>query len=222
MTSQNQTQKTSPEPVRDPLQDHLLTPANSAVVLIDFQEGQYATVGSATRDEIDLGAITLAKLAHAYQIPTVLTTVAVGMRVNKPTVEEITRELPGVPEIDRTGVNSWEDADFRKAIEATGRKKIIMAGLWTEVCLAFPTLDMIKEGYEVYPVIDAVGGVSTVTHQTAIQRMVQAGAQPITSLALGCELMRNWARDDSDLYRVIINDYFRRKRAMGHTSGNLF
>ncbi|GLY67950.1 isochorismatase family protein [Amycolatopsis taiwanensis] len=214
--------KLDPEPMRNPQTDHLLTPQNSAIVLIDFQPGQYATVGSASRAEIDLGAVTLAKLAHAYQVPTVVTTVAVGMGVNEPTVPELMKELPGVTEIDRTGVNSWEDADFRAAIKATGRKKIIMAGLWTEVCLAFPTLDMLAEGYEIYPVIDAVGGVSPVTHQTAITRMVQAGAHPITSLALGCELMRNWARDDADLYRVVINDYFRRKRQIGEATGDLF
>lgn len=97
-----------------------------------------------------------------------------------------------------------------------------MAGLWTEVCLAFPTLDMLVEGYEIYPVIDAVGGVSAVTHQAAIDRMLQAGAQPITSLAFGCELMRNWARSDADRYRTIINDYFRRKREAGQSSGDLF
>jgi Isochorismatase family len=81
---------------------------------------------------------------------------------------------------------------------------------------------MLAEGYEIYPVVDAVGGVSPVTHETAITRMVQAGAQPITSLALGCELMRNWARADADLYRVIINDYFRRKRQLGDATGDLF
>ncbi|MGW8375370.1 hydrolase [Streptomyces sp. ODS28] len=214
--------KTAPEPVRDPQTDHLLTPGNCAVVLIDYQEGQYATVGSTSREEIDLGAVTLAKLAHAYEVPTVLSTVAVGMGVNQGTVTTLTKELPGVPEIDRTGVNSWEDADFRAAIEATGRRKIVMAGLWTEVCLAFPTLDMLREGYEVYPVIDAVGGVSPVTHASAIERMTQAGAQPITSLAFGCELMRNWARADADLYRAIINDYFRRKRETGQETGSLF
>lgn len=222
MTVHEPTAKTAPEPVRDPAGDHLLTPSNCVIVLIDFQEGQYATVGSATPEEIDLGVVTLAKLAHAYDIPTVLSTVAVGMGVNKSTVPAITRELPGVVEIDRTGVNSWEDADFRAAIEATGREKIVMAGLWTEVCLAFPTLDMLREGYEVYPVIDAVGGVSTVTHDTAIERMTRAGAQPITALALGCELMRNWARPDADLYRTIINDYFARKRSIGGSTGDLF
>ena len=214
--------KINPEPIRDPDSDHLLTPQNCAIAFIDYQEGQYATIGSASREEIDLGVVTLAQLARAYEIPTIVTTVAVGMGVNKPTIDEIARELPGITEIDRTGVNSWEDADFRAAIEATGRKKIVMAGLWTEVCLAFPTLDMLLEGYEIYPVIDAVGGVSAVTHQTAIDRMLQAGAQPITSLAFGCELLRNWARSDADRYRTIINDYFRRKRAAGQSAGDLF
>ncbi|GAA3160549.1 MULTISPECIES: hydrolase [Streptomyces] len=222
MTDDAVHRKTEPEPVRDPAADHLLTPANCAVVFIDYQEGQYATIGSASRAEIDLGALTLAKLARAYELPTVLSTVGVGMGVNKATVPEITAELPGVPEIDRTGVNSWEDADFRAAIRGTGREKIVMAGLWTEVCLAFPTLDMLREGFEVYPVIDAVGGVSPVTHATAIQRMIQAGAQPVTSLAFGSELMRNWARADSDLFRTIINDYFRRKQAIGEQTGSLF
>lgn len=214
--------KTQPEPVRDPQRDHLLTPQNCAVVFIDFQPGQYATVGSASKDEVNLGAVTLAKLAHTYEIPTIVTTVAVDMGVNQPTIPEIMDELPGVEQIDRTGVNSWEDADFRAAIEATGRKKIVMAGLWTEVCLAFPTLDMLEEGYEIYPVIDAVGGVSNVTHETAITRMVEAGAQPVTSIALGSELMRNWAREDADKFRVVINDYFDRKRQIGDSSGDLF
>lgn len=222
MTSVSTSKKLEPEPIRGPESDHLLTPQNCAVALIDYQEGQYATVGSTSRDEIDLAAVTLAQLAHAYAIPTIVTTVAVGMGVHQATVEVIARELPDVTEIDRTGVNSWEDADFRAAIRATGRRKIVMAGLWTEVCLAFPTLDMLAEGYEIYPVIDAVGGVSTITHQAAIDRMARAGAQPITSLAFGCELMRNWARPDAVRYRTIINDYFRRKREAGHASGELF
>lgn len=222
MTSAVTNRKLDPEPIRDPDSDHLLTPQNCAVVFIDYQEGQYATVGSTSRAEIDLGAVTLAQLAHAYELPTIVTTVAVGMGVHQSTVPVLAQELPGVAEIDRTGVNSWEDADFRAAIEATGRRKIVMAGLWTEVCLAFPTLDMLLEGYEIYPVIDAVGGVSAVTHQAAIDRMTQAGAQPITSLAFGCELMRNWARPDANRYRTVINDYFRRKREAGHAAGELF
>lgn len=212
--------KNQPEPVRDPEADHLLTPSNCAIALIDYQPEQFSTVGSTTRDEILLGVVTLAKLSRAYEIPTVLSTVGVDLGVNTGTISEIRDELPGLEEIDRTGVNSWEDADFRAAIEATGRKKIVIAGLWTEVCLTFPTLDLLKEGYEVYPVIDAVGGVSDDAHNSAVTRMVTAGAHPITSLAFGAELMRNWARSDSDRYRTIINDYFQRRRAIGDTFGN--
>lgn len=210
--------KTQPEPVRDQQSDHLLNPENCAVVLIDFQPEQYDAVGSATKDEINLGVVTLAKLAHAFEVPTILTTVGVGLGANKPTVPELVDALPDVDPIDRTGVNSWEDADFRAAVAATGRKKFVMAGLWTEVCLAFPTLDMLQEGYEVYPVIDAVGGVTSVAHETAITRMVQAGAHPVTSVAFGAELMRNWAREEADLYRPILNDYFARKEELGKGS----
>lgn len=212
--------KNQPEPVRDPASDHLLTPSNCAIALIDYQPEQFSTVGSTTRDEILLGVVTLAKLSRAYEIPTVLSTVGVDLGVNTGTISEIKDELPDLEEIDRTGVNSWEDADFRAAIEATGRKKIVLAGLWTEVCLTFPTLDLLKEGYKVYPVIDAVGGVSDDAHNSAVTRMVTAGAHPITSLAFGAELMRNWARSDSDRYRTIINDYFQRRRAIGDTFGN--
>ena len=212
--------KNQPEPVRDPASDHLLTPSNCAIALIDYQPEQFSTVGSTTRDEILLGVVTLAKLSRAYEIPTVLSTVGVDLGVNTGTISEIKDELPDLEEIDRTGVNSWEDADFRAAIEATGRKKIVLAGLWTEVCLTFPTLDLLKEGYEVYPVIDAVGGVSDDAHNSAVTRMVTAGAHPTTSLAFGAELMRNWARSDSDRYRTIINDYFQRRRAIGDTFGN--
>lgn len=211
--------KTQPEPIRDPKTDTLLTPENCVLALIDFQPGQYATVTSASRAEIDLGVVTLAKVAAAYGIPTVVTTVAVDMGVNERTVPEIMDELPGVTEIDRTGVNAWEDSDFRAAIEATGRKKVVLAGLWTEVCLAFPTLDMLAEGYDVYPVADAVGGVSPVTHDRAFDRMIQAGAHPITAIAFGCEIMRNWAREEADLFRPIINWYFRSKRELGLWGG---
>lgn len=218
MTAPATHQKLDPEPIRDPRSDHLLTPQNCVIVFIDFQEGQYGAVESATRAEIDLGAVTLAQVARAYDVPTVISTVGVGLG-GQGTVDTITGVLPDVAEIDRTGLNSWEDANFRAAIQATARTKVVMAGLLTEICLAFPTLDMLRDGYEIYPVIDAVGGVSTVAHQTAVDRMVQAGAQPVTSLAFGSELMRNWARPDADRYRKVVDDYFRRKRA-GQLSGD--
>jgi nicotinamidase-related amidase len=200
--------KTQPEPIRDPGSDHLLTPENCALVLIDYQPEQYRTITSSTREEIDLNVVTLCKLARAYEVPVIVSTVAVDMGVNEGTAAALMAELPGVVEIDRTGVNAWEDEEFRRAVESTGRKKIVIAGLWTEVCLTFPTLDMLAEGYEVYPVADAVGGISPVAHNRAFDRMIQAGAQPVTAISFGCELMRNWARPTSDEFRKIVRWYF--------------
>jgi nicotinamidase-related amidase len=200
--------KTQPEPVRDQKEDHLLTPENCALVLIDYQPEQYSTVTSATKEEINLNVVALCRLAKAYDVPVIVSTVGVDMGVNTGTDKEIMAELPGIEEIDRTGVNSWEDEDFRKAVEATGRKKIVIAGLWTEVCLTFPTLDMLAEGYEVYPVADAVGGVSPVAHDRAFDRMIHAGARPVTAISFGSELMRNWARDSADKFREVLQWYF--------------
>lgn len=141
-------------------------------------------------------------------MPVVLTTVGVDLGVNEGTIREIRSALPGVEEIDRTGVNSWEDPDFRAAIEATGRRKVVIGGLWSEVCLAFPTLDMLAAGYEVFPVADAVGGISPVAHERAFDRMIAAGARPTTAIAFGAELMRNWARPDADKLREVLRWYF--------------
>jgi nicotinamidase-related amidase len=204
--------KTEIEPTRDPLKDRLLTPQNCAVVLIDYQPEQIATVHSSPTEEVMLNVKAVCRFARAYGMPVVLSTVGVDMGVNQGTIPELREELAGVEEIDRTGVNSWEDADFRAAVEATGRKKIVMCGLWTEVCLAFPALDMLAEGYEVYPVIDAVGGISKASHDSAIQRIMRAGAHPVTAISFGSELMRNWARADSDNLRTVMRWYFPARR----------
>lgn len=206
--------KTNPEPIRDPIGDRLLTPQNCALVLIDYQPEQYRTVTSSTPEEINLNVIALCKLARAYELPVIVSTVGVDMGVNTGTAAEIMAELPELREIDRTGVNAWEDEEFRRAVEATGRRNIVMAGLWTEVCLAFPTLDMQAEGYRVYPVADAVGGISAVAHDRAIERMQAAGATPITAIQFGSELMRNWARDSSQKFREVLQWYFPRRIAL--------
>ncbi|RBP64912.1 nicotinamidase-related amidase [Brevibacterium sanguinis] len=200
--------KVNPEPIRTPESDHLLTPQNCALALIDFQPEQYATVTSASKERINLNVKVLAQAAAKYEVPVVLSTVGVDMGVNQGTEEEIKAELPGVPEIDRTGVNAWEDPDFQQAIRDTGRRKIVIAGLWTEVCLTYPTLDMLAEGFDVYPVADAVGGISPESHQWAMERMIAAGASPVTALAFAGELLRNWARPDSDKVREIMKWYF--------------
>jgi nicotinamidase-related amidase len=186
------TQMTS-EPIRDPLTDSLLTPQNAALVVIDYQPSQIQMVKSMEHDLLLDNIVSVARLAKTYDLPVVLSTVNVA-NGQGPTLPELKAVLSDNEEIDRTQINSWEDAEFRRAVEATGRKKLIMAALWTEVCLAFPTLDALREGFEVYPVVDAVGGTSPEAHRAGLERIVQAGAQPISWVSLACELQRDWAR----------------------------
>ena len=182
--------------MRDPENDHLLTPQNSALVVIDYQPSQVQTVTSIDQKLLIANIVSVARLAKAFHLPVVLSTINVA-HGQGPTISELRMVLEDSPEIDRTEINSWENDDFRKAVEATGRKKLIMTALWTEVCLAFPTLDALQAGYEVYPVVDAVGGTSPEAHTAGLDRVVQAGAQPISWVSLACELQRDWARVDT-------------------------
>jgi nicotinamidase-related amidase len=200
-------------PVRDPRTDFLLTPQSAVLALIDYQPEQYAGVGSTGQKELMEHVTMLGRVATAFEVPVVLSTVYVkhGMSGTNP---ELREALPGVPEIDRTTLNSWEDEEFRSAVEASGRTKLILAGLWTEVCVAFPALDAIRAGYEVFVVTDAIGGVSRTAHDSAMQRMTQAGVVPITVLGLACELQRDWGRPGADRLRGIMREYFARMRAL--------
>ncbi|MES2803718.1 MAG: isochorismatase family protein [Bdellovibrionota bacterium] len=198
--------------IRNAKKDHLLTPENSVIAFIDYQPEQFRGVGSKSASELLLNVVTLGKIAKAFDVPAVVTTVGVQLGVNQGTHKDLIDALPPQIEIDRSTLNSWEDENFISAIARTGRKKIIMAGLWTEVCVAYPTLDAIKDGYQVYPVIDAIGGVTQETHEAAVQRMLQAGAIPITALALACEMQRDWARGHGHSLRTIMQDYFRQAR----------
>jgi nicotinamidase-related amidase len=200
-------------PIRDPRTDSLLTPQNAVLALIDYQPEQYAGVASVQRDELLAHVTMLGRVATSFKLPVVLSTVYVKHGMSG-TNAELLEALPGVPEIDRTTMNSWEDPDFRAAVEHTGRKKLIIAGLWTEVCVAFPTLDALRAGYEVYVVVDAIGGVSRVAHESAMQRMIQAGAIPITVLGLACELQRDWGRPEADRLRMVMREYFGKLRAL--------
>jgi nicotinamidase-related amidase len=181
------------EPIRDPFSDHLLTPQNAALIVIDYQPSQLAAVTSMDRDLLLRNIVSVARLAVAFGLPVVLSTVNVA-NGQGPTLSELREVLADSPEIDRTQINSWEDEDFKAAVEATGRKKLVMTALWTEVCLAFPTLDAMREGYEVFAVADAVGGTSLEAHRAGLARIVQAGARPIGWVSLACELQRDWAR----------------------------
>ena len=182
---------------RDPIADQLLTPENSAFIVIDYQPIQVGSIRSMSQDELVFNIVSTAKAAVNYKLPIVHSTVNVATGKNKPPIAPLMEVLGQFPTYDRTTINSWEDVEFKRAVEATGRKKLIMTALWTEACLTFPALDAMKEGYEVYVVTDAVGGTSVTAHEAALRRMEQAGAKLISRTQLYCELQRDWNRTDT-------------------------
>ncbi|MCL1788693.1 MAG: isochorismatase family protein, partial [Defluviitaleaceae bacterium] len=164
-------------PIRNPKTDALLTPQNAALVVIDYQPTQVHSVNSTDTGTLVKNIAIVCKVAKLYGLPIVLSTVNVTNGRSQDTIKPIKDVLGNEPSYDRTAINAWEDKEFYEAVKATGRKKLIMCALWTEACLSFPTLDALREGYEVYPVADAVGGTSLLAHETALRRMEQAGAQ---------------------------------------------
>jgi nicotinamidase-related amidase len=191
--------------IRDPLQDHLLTPQNAALVIIDYQPIQVMSVASMDRRMLVSNIVAVIRTAKLYGLPLVLSTVNVKTGINQPTIPEIRNLLPGVEPIDRTSMNSWEDPAFVAAVKSTGRKKLIMAALWTEVCLAFPALDALREGFEVYAIVDAVGGTSVQAHRAGLERIMQAGAHPVSWVQLICEMQRDWSRKQtSEMFAEIL------------------
>jgi nicotinamidase-related amidase len=180
--------------IRDPLADHLITAQNSVFVLIDYQPEQINTVRSMDHELLLKNAVSTVRTVKTFGVPVVHSTVNVASGQVGPTLPELAELLKDDPPLDRTTVNSWEDTEFVQAVHATGRRKLILCALWTEVCMSFVALDALREGYEVYPVLDAIGGTSLEAHRAALERVVQAGAQPISWVSLACELQRDWAR----------------------------
>jgi nicotinamidase-related amidase len=174
--------------------DALLTPENCVVLLIDHQPSQLANVNSHEPTMVINNVTARAKTAKAYGVPAILTT------INTKRGGEIFKQLqavfPDQKPIDRTFINSWEDGRVVEAVKKTGRKKLVIAALWSEMCLAQPAIHAMGEGYDVYVVTDASGGVSAEAHDMAIRRLVAAGAQPITWLGMTGELQRDWARTE--------------------------
>jgi nicotinamidase-related amidase len=165
-----------------------------ALVLIDYQNEMFEVIRSETpTDLVELHVRLLAKTAKAYGMPIVLSTVGVKIGFNGPTLPSVLAELDGIEPIDRTSMNAFEDEAFRRAVAATGRRRLIIGGLHTEICLTFATVEALKNGYDVLYVADAVGGRSQVAHRTAIERLAHAGAVPTTALAVTTELFRDWA-----------------------------
>jgi nicotinamidase-related amidase len=196
------------EAIRDPLADHLITPQNSAFLLIDWQPTQISTVRSIDQDLLLRNAVSTVRTVKAYGVPVVHSTVNVASGQQQPTVPELAELVRDDAPLDRTTMNSWEDTEFVAAVRATGRRKLILCALWTEICMAFVALDALREGYEVYPVVDAIGGTSPEAHRAGLERTVQAGAQPISWVSLAGELQRDWARQQTvpALIEIVLTD----------------
>ena len=157
-------------PVRDPIADHLITPQNAALLLIDYQPSQLAGVRSMDRDLLVKNAVSTVRTVKAFDIPVVHSTINVTTGRGGPTLPELAELLTDDKPLDRTTTNSWEDIEFVQAVRATGRRKLIICALWTEICMAFTALDALREGYEVYPVVDAIGGTSPEAHRAGLDR----------------------------------------------------
>jgi len=183
------------ETIRNPQTDHLLSPENSALIIIDYQPLQVSSIRSIPRDELVFNIASVAKAAVNYGLPIIHSTVNVKTGRNKPPIQELQDVIGDLPTYDRTSINSWEDTEFKGAVKALGRRKLIMTALWTEACLTFPALDAIQEGYEVYVPVDAVGGTSHTAHEAALRRIEQAGGRLISRVQMYCELQRDWARE---------------------------
>ncbi|MGI0088922.1 MAG: isochorismatase family protein [Nitrosopumilaceae archaeon] len=172
-----------------------LTPENAVMLLVDHQAGLIPLVGNIAPAELKNNVLALAKIAKIFNLPTILTT-SFADGPNGPIAPELPKILPNATIIPRPGqINAWDNPDFVKAVEKTGRKKLIIAGILTDVCVAFPAISAIAAGYDVYVVADASGTLSNITHDASMMRMVQAGAIPINWFAVVAELQADWRRN---------------------------
>lgn len=174
----------------------LLTPDNCVFAFIDLQPQMLFGVSSHDRQSIINNNLVLAKAAGVFGVPVVLSTVE-SKSFSGNTWPQLLAALPGSTPVERTSMNSWDDAGFVAAIQKTGRKKIVLSGLWTETCVALPTVQAIHDGYEIYVAEDCCGDVSPLSHDNAMKRVVQAGARPVTALSVMLELQRDWAQRDT-------------------------
>lgn len=174
----------------------LLTPQNCTVIFIDHQPQMTFGVANIDRQTLLNNVMILAKSAKVFKVPTILTTVETASFSGNmwPQILDV---FPELTPIERSSMNSWEDKGFVAAVEKAGRKKLVIAALWTEVCLCFPAIQALEAGYEIYAVEDASGGTSEVAHRCAMQRIVQAGAVPVTAQQVLLEFQRDWARKET-------------------------
>lgn len=174
----------------------LLSPADHALVLIDFQSQMAFATKSIDATLLRNNAALVANAAASFKVPTILTTVA-EKSFSGPMFDEITDAFPGQKLLDRTSMNTWEDAAVIDEVNRIGKDRLVFAGLWTSVCIVGPVLSALEQGFDVYVITDASGDISEEAHERAVQRMIQAGAKPITALQYLLELQRDWARGET-------------------------
>ena len=174
----------------------LISPSDHTLILIDFQSQMAFATKSIAPELLRNNAALISRAAKSFDIPTILTTVA-EKSFSGPMFDEIVEAFDHQPMLDRTSMNSWEDAAVIDAVNRIGRERIVFAGLWTSVCIVGPVASAIDQGFDCYVVTDACGDVSCEAHERAVQRMIQLGAKPMTSLQYLLELQRDWARTET-------------------------
>ena len=185
-------------PARDPKEDPFLSPTNSALVLIDYQPHILMGVRNIDHKDLINNTTGLIKTAVHFKIPIIYSHVGVGLKGSKPFLHELVKLAPEAVIVDRTNVNAWEEAEFVAAVKATGRHKLIMGGLWTDVCLAYPAIEAVRAGYEVFVPEDTVGSITQQSHDNGMKRMAAAGVKTITWNVVPAELQRDHARSSTE------------------------
>jgi nicotinamidase-related amidase len=192
-------------------EDPFLSPSNSALILIDYQPHILMGVKSIEHETLINNTIALIKTAVHFKLPIIFSHVGVGFNGSSPFLTELTKWAPDAVIIDRTSVNAWEEPEFVAAVQATGRKKLIMGGLWTDVCLAYPAIEAAQSGFEVYVPEDTVGSISELSHRNGMKRMEQVGVKPITWNVVLAELQRDHARKSTEheVSRIFLEHLFK-------------
>lgn len=180
----------------------LLTPDNCVLAFIDLQPQMLFGVSNFDRQSIINNNLLIAEASRVFDVPVVLSTVETKSFSGN-LWPQMYAVFPNTPVIERSSMNSWDDRNFVAAIEKTGRKKIVVSGLWTETCVALPTIQAIHDGYEIYVLEDCCGDVSHLAHDNAMKRMIQAGAKPVTALTVMLEWQRDWA--ETDTYAAVMD-----------------
>jgi nicotinamidase-related amidase len=182
--------------------------AECVLMFIDYQDHVMNVIFAQDRRVIELNVRTLAKMATAFGIPVILSTVGVEMGANGPTIDSLRAVLPGVQDIDRSSMNAWADPKFKAAVKATGRKRLVMCGISTSACLTYPVVSALADGYEVAFIVDAVGDTYQDQHDTAVLRLAHAGAIPNTTVGIIAEWFLDWKKPVADSWRKVAVPYY--------------